>query len=116
MCDSILRHTVHHYPDTTSGDGGSEDLEEEEEKSKFTKWRNIIGFFIIGVANNYPYAIMFSAAFDIIHRLSGHSETLTDFDYLDPCTLYNGSYIGSCLLYTSPSPRDATLSRMPSSA
>ena len=25
-------------------------------------------------------------------------------------------YIDSCLLYTSPSPRDATLSRMPSSA
>ena len=25
-------------------------------------------------------------------------------------------YIGNCLLYTSPSPRDATLSRMPSSA
>ena len=25
-------------------------------------------------------------------------------------------YIGTCLLYTSPSPRDATLSRMPSSA
>ena len=27
-----------------------------------------------------------------------------------------GRYINSCLLYTSPSPRDATLSRMPSSA
>ena len=27
-----------------------------------------------------------------------------------------GGYSGSCLLYTSPSPRDATLSRMPSSA
>ena len=26
------------------------------------------------------------------------------------------SIIGACLLYTSPSPRDATLSRMPSSA
>ena len=26
------------------------------------------------------------------------------------------SALGSCLLYTSPSPRDATLSRMPSSA
>ena len=26
------------------------------------------------------------------------------------------SHVGSCLLYTSPSPRDATLSRMPSSA
>ena len=31
---------------------------------------------------------------------------------------YNGGdpNNGSCLLYTSPSPRDATLSRMPSSA
>ena len=26
------------------------------------------------------------------------------------------TWIGHCLLYTSPSPRDATLSRMPSSA
>ena len=28
----------------------------------------------------------------------------------------NGSYTGTCLLYTSPSPRDGLLSRMPSSA
>ena len=28
----------------------------------------------------------------------------------------NLTFIGSCLLYTSPSPRDAQLSRMPSSA
>ena len=28
----------------------------------------------------------------------------------------NGVYLLPCLLYTSPSPRDATLSRMPSSA
>ena len=28
----------------------------------------------------------------------------------------NGGKLWSCLLYTSPSPRDATLSRMPSSA
>ena len=27
-----------------------------------------------------------------------------------------GSYINTCLLYTSPSPRDGLLSRMPSSA
>ena len=27
-----------------------------------------------------------------------------------------GTLLGACLLYTSPSPRDATLSRMPSSA
>ena len=30
--------------------------------------------------------------------------------------LHGQSLCGSCLLYTSPSPRDATLSRMPSSA
>ena len=28
----------------------------------------------------------------------------------------HGDYLRPCLLYTSPSPRDATLSRMPSSA
>ena len=31
-------------------------------------------------------------------------------------TNLNGDYVFVCLLYTSPSPRDATLSRMPSSA
>ena len=31
-------------------------------------------------------------------------------------TTYHGPQPTSCLLYTSPSPRDATLSRMPSSA
>ena len=30
--------------------------------------------------------------------------------------IFNRSYYEDCLLYTSPSPRDATLSRMPSSA
>ena len=30
--------------------------------------------------------------------------------------LRTGTYTDACLLYTSPSPRDATLSRMPSSA
>ena len=30
--------------------------------------------------------------------------------------LFLGTVLGICLLYTSPSPRDATLSRMPSSA
>ena len=35
--------------------------------------------------------------------------------FFGPGTLVNIVF-GSCLLYTSPSPRDATLSRMPSSA
>ena len=51
-----------------------------------------------------------------------------DFDVINPCNedpfavISLGSKedtdlaVKSCLLYTSPSPRDATLSRMPSSA
>ena len=35
-------------------------------------------------------------------------------NYYDPFLMLDE--FGSCLLYTSPSPRDATLSRMPSSA
>ena len=34
---------------------------------------------------------------------------------LEPNLFYNGEY-GFCLLYTSPSPRDPKISRMPSSA
>ena len=40
-------------------------------------------------------------------------------DYLDQCRsdrLWAVTKFGSCLLYTSPSPRDRTRSRMPSSA
>ena len=32
------------------------------------------------------------------------------------CDLLKAEAVNTCLLYTSPSPRDATLSRMPSSA
>ena len=32
------------------------------------------------------------------------------------CTVTDGTFTNSCLLYTSPSPRDRTRSRMPSSA
>ena len=33
-----------------------------------------------------------------------------------PGNIHKKGSVGICLLYTSPSPRDATLSRMPSSA
>ena len=59
----------------------------------------------------------------IINNKKDLSEKIEEFkeydvDYIDvgamstkPVSIYGG-----CLLYTSPSPRDATLSRMPSSA
>ena len=43
-------------------------------------------------------------------RIDGIEERVKGYGYTD-----NGKDI-DCLLYTSPSPRDATLSRMPSSA
>ena len=46
---------------------------------------------------------------ELVQRPNAHpSEYLADW--------MNSAGYGSCLLYTSPSPRDATLSRMPSSA
>ena len=48
---------------------------------------------------------------EAFHRCSGFDPY--DGSKLDPELL--GTY-SNCLLYTSPSPRDATLSRMPSSA
>ena len=46
------------------------------------------------------------------------TDTLSFDDVAGPVTLNfeTGIFSGDCLLYTSPSPRDATLSRMPSSA
>ena len=41
-------------------------------------------------------------------------ETSEATNITDTSAILNGSIV--CLLYTSPSPRDATLSRMPSSA
>ena len=50
--------------------------------------------------------IAIAAAF-VLHRLSLNLKA-DDSDLIDR--------VDACLLYTSPSPRDATLSRMPSSA
>ena len=46
---------------------------------------------------------------EIISDLGIYAQAQTDFDN-------ETQRIAACLLYTSPSPRDATLSRMPSSA
>ena len=50
-------------------------LPTDKQLSKVEKWRNIIGFWILGLCNNYPYVIMLSAAFDIITYLESDSKT-----------------------------------------
>ena len=51
---------------------------------------------------------------EIVEYLAGHKITMTMFDPNMGIPDVPKNYV--CLLYTSPSPRDATLSRMPSSA
>ena len=41
---------------------------------------------------------------------------ISEWEKIEVLNITNGSRLETCLLYTSPSPRDATLSRMPSSA
>ena len=52
-----------------------------------------------------------------LHPLIGSIETMEAVKrHPHYCSPLEGEYVGSCLLYTSPSPRDGLLSRMPSSA
>lgn len=64
-------------------------LPTDEVLSKVEKWRNIIGFWILGLCNNYPYVIMLSAAFDIITYLESDSKK--------PCT-DNSTNTSACSL------------------
>ena len=61
------------------------------------------------VLSNYEYGGGLGIRCDLDFRVSG--------DWLGQDAPQELMYrVGACLLYTSPSPRDATLSRMPSSA
>ena len=50
----------------------------------------------------------------VMDDMMRYMEALPDNEVVDECLNYWDDHF--CLLYTSPSPRDATLSRMPSSA
>ena len=55
----------------------------------------------------------------VVVPLQGHANPTAETEEMDFLDLVDGEgnvLIQACLLYTSPSPRDATLSRMPSSA
>ena len=61
----------------------------------------IIGPHGVGMTRNYPFEKVEGEATDHVHHAS---------------LWFTHGEVNGCLLYTSPSPRDATLSRMPSSA
>ena len=60
----------------------------------------------IGYVEQDSYELYFGAAF----------QNIVNFIRNEPTNIVNPESLKVCLLYTSPSPRDATLSRMPSSA
>ena len=67
------------------------------------------------ISASYEYEENSGMAMNSLPELPQHGKSLEvqqaqEFDHLQRTT------VESCLLYTSPSPRDATLSRMPSSA
>ena len=79
---------------------------------KYLKWIStflvLVGILLTNL-NIYPLNIYF-------HGLGVVGWTIAGFVSKDKAILTNFGLQIPCLLYTSPSPRDATLSRMPSSA
>ena len=77
--------------------------------------------------NNKQYKLPFdvelpedpTAEVEIANRFSGEKTTMPEFAAAVYDTIIGSEMFGdykTCLLYTSPSPRDGLLSRMPSSA
>ena len=103
------------------------------------EWEPLVDFRRMDVSENTIHgAIAWAHGDEIMHSFGGNvlvygrsmmkplmmkpfTEALDDLDWKQKaiaCSSHNGDteHVAACLLYTSPSPRDATLSRMPSSA
>ena len=85
------------------------------------------GPIVIGQACEFDYSgtqackALRAEGFEVVLVNSNPASIMTDpgmadRTYIEPLTPEVVTQVIDCLLYTSPSPRDATLSRMPSSA
>ena len=50
-----------------------------------TRSRNLLGFWLLGLFNNYSYVIMLSAAHDLLHHDDDHSDKKTNDDNPRDC-------------------------------
>ena len=111
------------------------DSEEVDTKTKWKAWKGKFGKVYKTLEEEAKAMSTFAAndAFVIQHNKEGHSYTVGHNEFSDLTStefakMYTGwrdadnqinrkkNYDMSCLLYTSPSPRDKRQSRMPSSA
>ena len=93
----------------------------EEEHENHERWlvsyadfiTLLFAFFVVMYAissvNEGKYKVLSNSLTNAFRNVTGQPEG-------QPIAVIQGVPPTSCLLYTSPSPRDATLSRMPSSA
>ena len=91
-------------------DGNVEKLEKENSRKKLTL---ILGTLVVGTLIGAAIGTVGSKNGQFNDAVSDASAIADDIKKTRMTVVNN---IQSCLLYTSPSPRDATLSRMPSSA
>ena len=100
-----------------------------KKKNNVLKWALTIFMLIVGVICITPFIFMVSSSFKVsgeVMKFPWHlipeSPTIQNFIGLFTNGIYNfqkwyaNTIVMTCLLYTSPSPRDGLLSRMPSSA
>ena len=85
------------------------DLPWRQNNDPYRIWLSEIILQQTRVVYGESYFMLFISTFPTIHELANAPE-------YQVLKMWQGLGYYSCLLYTSPSPRDATLSRMPSSA
>lgn len=53
------------------------------------RWRDLMGFWILGMCNNYGYVIMLSAAHDIMHKIQSKQNVLFyETEPMNGCVIY----------------------------
>ena len=85
-------------------------------KAKFERTKPHCNIGTIGHVDHGKTTLTAAITKVLSHRVEGNASV--DFENIDkaPEERERGITISTCLLYTSPSPRDGLLSRMPSSA
>ena len=87
-----------------------------ELNTAFTPSGNRLDVFFYALDGRFLSSTVDSKSFSVIRGGSKEGDVIEDITLNPQKDSIDAGYINGCLLYTSPSPRDRTRSRMPSSA